>query len=31
MIDVISEHDFIPGVFDVGQSFGLIIERFKYY
>ena len=31
MIDVISEHGFVPGVFDVGQSFGLLIERFKCY
>ena len=31
MIDIISEHGFVPGVFDVGQSFGLLIERFKCY
>ena len=31
MIDVISEHGFVAGVFDVGQSFGLLIERFKCY
>ena len=31
MIDVISEHGFVPGVFDVGQSFGLLIEKFKCY
>ena len=31
MIDVISEHGSVPAVFDVGQSFGLLTERFKCY
>ena len=31
MIDVISEHGVVPGVFDVGQSFGLLIDRFECY
>ena len=31
MIDVISEYNFVIGIFDIGQDFGFLIERFKCY